>query len=127
MVAILETLKHAEWSTSSKILETMLESPKALCEFVGGSRNKGIIKSIYPELNVQPINKTFECEFIGGRTHIRAQLLLCISIPDSVASANRFSSCIVRWLLLCASITIDPTSGFTCEPKSVLVEKADAC
>ena len=60
---------------------------------------------------------------------VRARLLLCISIPGSVASANRFSSCVVRQLLLCVNITVDSASTFmlACQPNSVLVENADTC
>ena len=47
-----------------------------------------------------------------GTASARARLLLCISIPSSIASANRFSSCIVRWLLLCIRITVDPATAF---------------
>ena len=57
---------------------------------------------------------------------VRAWLLLCASIPGSIASANRFSNGVVRQLLLCVSITIDPVSAFVlaCQPISVLVENA---
>ena len=60
---------------------------------------------------------------------VRAWLLLCISIPGSIASVNWFSSCVVRLLLLCASITIDHASAFAlaCQLNLVLVESADAC
>ena len=53
----------------------------------------------------------------------------CISIPINVASVNRFSSGIVRQLLLCISITIDLVSAFAlaCQLNLVLVENADAC
>ena len=66
---------------------------------------------------------------LRGNLEVRVRLLLCVSIPSSIVSANRFSSCIVRRLLLCISITVDPASAFTlaCQPKSVLVENADAC
>ena len=59
---------------------------------------------------------------------IRAWLLLCVSIPGSIVSVNRFSSCVVRQLLLCVSITVDPVSAFTLayQPNYVLVENADA-
>ena len=60
---------------------------------------------------------------------IRAWLLLRVSIPGSVALANRFSTYVVGWLLLCVIITVDPASVFelACQPNSVLVENADAC
>ena len=62
-------------------------------------------------------------------TSIRARLLLCIHIPGSVASVNRFSSRVVRCPLLCIGITVDPVSAFVlaCQPNSALVENADAC
>ena len=65
----------------------------------------------------------------GDDYNIRVQLLLCVGIPGSVVSANRFSSRVVRCLLLCVSITTHPASAFVfaCQPNSVLVEKADAC
>ena len=60
---------------------------------------------------------------------VRALLLLCISIPGSVASVNRFSSCTVRYLLLCISITVDLASVFAlaCQLNLVLVENTDVC
>ena len=60
---------------------------------------------------------------------VRAQLLLCVSIPGSIVSTNRFSSHVVRWLLLCVSITVDLASALAlaCQPNPVLVENADAC
>ena len=59
-------------------------------------------------------------------SRLRARLLLCVSIPSSIASVNRLSSCVVRRLLLCVSMTVDPTSAFAlaCQPKYVSVENA---
>ena len=65
---------------------------------------------------------------LGESTYsIRARLLLYVRIPSSIASANRFSSRVVRCLLLCVSITADSASAFTlaCQPNPVLVENAE--
>ena len=58
---------------------------------------------------------------------LRARLLLCAGIRGSVASANRFSSRVVKCLLLCGCINFGHALAFTltCRPNPILVENAD--
>ena len=66
---------------------------------------------------------------VCGGGCVRVQLLLYVSIRGSVASVNWFSSHVVRYLLLCSSVSFGHALAFTltCQPNPVLVENADAC
>ena len=47
-----------------------------------------------------------------GLTRVKGWLLLCISICSTIASANRFSSRVVRRLLLCGSVSLGHMLAF---------------
>ena len=71
------------------------------------------VKTIWWESLIQPQLAILIYQIVGLSVRVRTWLLFCVSIRGSVASANWFSSRVVRCLLLLSSVSIGHTLAFT--------------